>query len=352
MSTEAIIHPVVPKVKFGYNNRALSPDSENVASRLRNQSGGWLSCFFDTQAMLPVDSTDNGNMDASGTQKDHASTQASAPLTLAATPIGNLGDLTQRVKEVLRQADIIAAEDTRSMHKLLHAAGVETTATVVSHHEHNEAESAKGLIAALQSGQRVVFVPEAGMPAISDPGYRLTQEAIAADIAVTVAPGASAAITALVLSGLPTDRFAFEGFLPRKAGDKTKVLIALADETRSLIFYESPHRTAATLHSMVASFGGQRPAAVARELTKYHEEIARGSLNELVEWAESKTLKGEIVIVVGPAPQAAPTSFEEALIQVRTRVQDGQRLKAVTREIAQQTGHSARELYNAALKEK
>ncbi|MDN5815655.1 MAG: 16S rRNA (cytidine(1402)-2'-O)-methyltransferase [Yaniella sp.] len=291
-------------------------------------------------------------MDASGTHHyDDAAEQALAPLTLAATPIGNLGDLTDRVKEVLRQADIIAAEDTRSLHKLLHAAGVQTQATVVSHHEHNEVDSAAGLIDAVRSGQRVVFVPEAGMPAISDPGYRLTQEAIAANIPVTVAPGVSAAITALVLSGLPTDRFAFEGFLPRKAGDKANVLSALADETRSLIFYESPHRTAATLESMVKVFGEDRLAAVARELTKFHEEIARGSLSELVEWAQSKTLKGEIVIVVGPAPEAAPASFEAALAQVRTSVADGERLKSATREVAKRTGHSARELYNAALAE-
>lgn len=291
-------------------------------------------------------------MDASGTHHhDDAAEQVLAPLTLAATPIGNLGDLTDRVKEVLRQADIIAAEDTRSLHKLLHAAGVQTQATVVSHHEHNEVDSAAGLIEAVRSGQRVVFVPEAGMPAISDPGYRLTQEAIAANIPVTVAPGASAAITALVLSGLPTDRFAFEGFLPRKAGDKANVLSALADETRSLIFYESPHRTAATLESMVKVFGEDRLAAVARELTKFHEEIARGSLSELVEWAQSKTLKGEIVIVVGPAPEAEPASFEAALAQVRTSVADGERLKSATREVAKRTGHSARELYNAALAE-
>ena len=291
-------------------------------------------------------------MDASGTHHhDDAAEQVLAPLTLAATPIGNLGDLTDRVKEVLRQADIIAAEDTRSLHKLLHAAGVQTQATVVSHHEHNEVDSAAGLIDAVRSGQRVVFVPEAGMPAISDPGYRLTQEAIAANIPVTVAPGASAAITALVLSGLPTDRFAFEGFLPRKAGDKANVLSALADETRSLIFYESPHRTAATLESMAKVFGADRLAAVARELTKFHEEIARGSLSELVEWAQSKTLKGEIVIVVGPAPEAEPASFEAALAQVRTSVADGERLKSATREVAKRTGHSARELYNAALAE-
>lgn len=292
-------------------------------------------------------------MDASATHSDpNPATIELAPLTLAATPIGNLADLTDRVKAVLSQADIIAAEDTRSLHKLLQAAGMTTGATVVSHHEHNEAESAKGLIAAVRSGQRVVFVPEAGMPAISDPGYRLTQAAIEANIPVTVAPGASAGLTALVLSGLPTDRFAFEGFLPRKAGEKTTVLTALADETRTLIFYESPHRTAAALRSMSETFGAQRQAAVARELTKFHEEIARGSLAELVEWAESKTLKGEIVLVVGPAPVAEPISFEQALAHVRTRVQDGERLKSATREVSHQTGHSARELYNAALEAK
>ena len=347
-----MIQPVGPSVNFGYNNRALRPDSENAALGLDNHAGDWLSCFFDTQAMLPVVSADNGNMDAPNTASlDDASAALVAPLTLAATPIGNLSDLTDRVKDLLGQADIIAAEDTRSLHKLLHASGVTTSATVVSHHEHNEAESSKGLIAEIRAGKRVVFVPEAGMPAISDPGYRLTREAIAANIPVTVAPGASAAVTALVLSGLPTDRFAFEGFLPRKTGEKAKALSALAVETRTLIFYESPHRTAATLQAMADAFGSGRSAAVARELTKYHEEIARGSLTELVEWAESKTLKGEIVIVVGPAPAAEPATFEQALADVRTRVQDGERLKAATRAVGQETGHSARELYNAALTE-
>lgn len=288
---------------------------------------------------------DNGKMDA---PRRHTQTTAAA-LTLAATPIGNVGDLTDRVKHVLAQADIIAAEDTRSLHKLLHAAGVQFSATVVSHHEHNEAESSKGLIEAVRAGKNVVFVPEAGMPAISDPGYRLTQEAIAAGVEVTVAPGASAAITALVLSGLPTDRFAFEGFIPRKAGEKAKTLIALAAETRTLIFYESPHRTAETLHAMAEAFGPDRQAAVARELTKLHEEIARGTLAELIEWAESKTLKGEIVLVVGPAPAAAQATFAEALAQVRGLVAEGERLKAATRQVGQETGHSARELYNAAL---
>lgn len=295
--------------------------------------------------MLPVMGRDNGNMDA-----PRRPTQTSAPaLTLAATPIGNVGDLTDRVKHVLGQADIIAAEDTRSLHKLLHAAGVQFSATVVSHHEHNEAESAKGLIEAVRAGKNVVFVPEAGMPAISDPGYRLTQEAIAGGIVVTVAPGASAAITALVLSGLPTDRFAFEGFIPRKAGEKANALTELAAETRTLIFYESPHRTVETLHAMAAAFGADRQAAVARELTKLHEEVARGTLAELIEWAESKTVKGEIVIVVGPAPAASQATFAEALAQVRGLVADGERLKAATRRVGHGTGHSARELYNAAL---
>lgn len=291
---------------------------------------------------------DNGIMDA---PRRHAETTA-AELTLAATPIGNLGDLTDRVKAVLGQADIIAAEDTRSLHKLLHAAGVQFSGTVVSHHEHNEAESSKGLIEAVRQGKRVVFVPEAGMPAISDPGYRLTQEAIAAGVDVTVAPGASAAMTALVLSGLPTDRFAFEGFIPRKAGEKATALAALAAETRTLIFYESPHRTAETLKAMAQAFGLQRQAAVARELTKLHEEIARGTLAELIDWAESKTLKGEIVIVVGPAPAAAQATFDQALAQVRALVDAGERLKAATRQVGQDTGHSARELYNAALEDR
>lgn len=275
-----------------------------------------------------------------------------AGLTLAATPIGNLGDLTDRVKDVLSRADVIAAEDTRSLHKLLRAAGVTFTGTVVSHHAHNETESAKGLIEAVRNGQHVVFVPEAGMPAISDPGYRLTQEAIAADIPVTVAPGASAVLTALVLSGLPTNRFAFEGFLPRKTGEKATLLAGLAAETRTLIFYESPHRTAETLRAMAEAFGPDRRAAVARELTKLHEEVARGSLTELIDWATTKTLKGEIVLVVGPAEGAAPASFAQALAEVQRLVGDGERLKTATRQVADATGHSARELYNAALAER
>lgn len=301
--------------------------------------------MVDTQDMLPGWGRDNGNMEA----PDNTSDAQLAPLTLAATPIGNLGDLTDRVKYVLAHADIIAAEDTRSLHKLIHAAGVRFSGTVVSHHEHNEVESSKGLIEAIQAGKSVVFVPEAGMPAISDPGYRLTREAIAADIEVTVAPGASAAVTALVLSGLPTDRFAFEGFLPRKAGEKAQFLAGLAVETRTLIFYESPHRTAETLRAMGQAFGTDRQAAVAREITKLHEEVARGTLAELVDWAESKTLKGEIVIVIGPAPAAAQATFDDALVQVQDLVSAGERLKAATRQVAADTGHSARELYNAAL---
>lgn len=288
-------------------------------------------------------------MDAPDISPETDVVQTIAPLTLAATPIGNLGDLTDRVKAVLRAADIIAAEDTRSLQKLLRAAGITTHATIVSHHEHNEVESSKGLIESLRQGKHVVFVAEAGMPAISDPGYRLTRDAIDAGIEVSAAPGASAAITALVLSGLPTDRFAFEGFLPRKTGERNTTLAALAAETRTLIFYESPHRTAVSLEAMVAAFGPDRPAAVCRELTKYHEEIARGTLTELVDWANSKTLKGEIVMVVGPAPAPEQLSFDEALAQVHDLVADGQRLKVATREIGRATGHSARELYNAAL---
>ena len=204
-------------------------------------------------------------------------------IVLAATPIGNLSDASQHLRHLLATADVVAAEDTRRAHHLAQGLGVRITGKVVSHHEHNERESTQELLDAARDGAVVVVVTDAGMPLVSDPGYRLVSTAARQDVPVTCAPGPSAVTTALALSGLPTDRFAFEGFLPRKEGERSRLLADLSRDARTLVFFESPHRLAATLSSLRDAFGADRPACVARELTKLHEEVVRDSLDGLLE---------------------------------------------------------------------
>lgn len=267
-------------------------------------------------------------------------------LLLAATPIGNLGDASQRLREALAAADVIAAEDTRHTRQLLTLLGVETGAELVALHEHNERDRAAALVARAEH-EEVLLVSDAGMPTVSDPGFRVVQLAAELGVEVSAIPGPSAVITALAVSGLPTDRFAFEGFAPRKAGEKARALAALAEERRTLVFFEAPSRIADTLAAAAEAFGAERPAAVCRELTKLHEEVRRGGLGELAAWA-ADGVRGEIVLVVGGAPEAA-ASPEAALAEVQRRVTGGERLKDATREVAAETGLSARELYAAAL---
>ncbi len=266
-------------------------------------------------------------------------------IILAATPIGNLGDASRRLVEALENAEVIAAEDTRTTVQLLRALGVENRPRLIALHEHNETAKAAELVELGRDGD-VLVLTDAGMPTVSDPGFPLVAAAADAGVTVTALPGPSAVLTALALSGLPTDRFCFEGFLPRKG--RLAALRALAAEPRTLIFFESPHRIADALADLAAAFGPERHAAVCRELTKLHEEVARGTLAELAERYADGT-RGELVIVVaGAAPATA--SFDDALAQVRALTTSGTRLKDATAEVAEATGLSRRELYEAALR--
>lgn len=267
-------------------------------------------------------------------------------LLLAATPIGNLGDASPRLREALAAVDVIAAEDTRRTAQLLSLLGIERRGELVALHEHNERDRAAALIDRAAVGD-VLLVSDAGMPTVSDPGFRVVQLAAERGVAVSAIPGPSAVVTALAVAGLPTDRFTFEGFLPRKPGERSRVLAALAAEPRTMVFFEAPSRVADALAALAEAFGPERPAAVCRELTKLHEEVRRGPLAELAEWA-ADGVRGEIVLVVGGRPAVA-ASPEAALAEVQRRVASGERLKDASREVAHATGIAARDLYAAAL---
>ena len=268
-------------------------------------------------------------------------------LVLAATPIGDPRDAAPRLAQEIGTADVVAAEDTRRLRRLCADLGVTPSGSVVSYHEHNEASRTAELAERLREGARVVVVTDAGMPSVSDPGYRLVTAAIESGVRVTCVPGPSAVLMALAVSGLPVDRFCFEGFLPRKAGERARTLSALAGERRTLVFFEAPHRIEAALRAMADAFGAERPAAVCRELTKTYEEVRRGTLAELADWA-GEGLKGEITVVVGGA-SAQVTSVEEALTGIQERVAAGERLKEVCADVAAQTGLSKKALYDGAV---
>lgn len=270
-------------------------------------------------------------------------------LILAGTPIGNVEDASLRLRSLLQEATVIAAEDTRRLHALTARMGITTSAKVVSYHEHNETARADELLDLVEAGQDVVIVTDAGMPSVSDPGYRIVSRAIERDLPVTSAPGPSAVLTALAVSGLPTDRFCFEGFPPRKQGERTRTFSQLAAEPRTLVFFESPHRIAETLSSMAAEFGPDRPAAVCRELTKTYEEVIRGNLGDLAERAAQEQLRGEIAIVVAGAPAHQNLSVDDVVGQVLELIAQGERMKPAVAQVAQETGVSKRELYEAAL---
>jgi 16S rRNA (cytidine1402-2'-O)-methyltransferase len=268
-------------------------------------------------------------------------------LVLAATPIGRAADASLRLADELRSADLIAAEDTRRLRRLLRDLDVETDARVVSYFDGNEGRRVPALLDALRAGKRVVVVTDAGMPSVSDPGYRLVSAAVEAGIRVTAVPGPSAVVTALAVSGLATDRFTFEGFLPRKAGERTRRLADLSNEQRTMVFFEAPHRTHTALVAMAEVFGFDRPAVVCRELTKTHEEVRRGSLDMLVDWARDG-VRGEVTIVVAGAG-TAPTLSQEptALVAaVADRVAAGQGRKQAIAEVARSAGVPRREVYN------
>lgn len=267
-------------------------------------------------------------------------------IILAATPIGNLGDASRRLVEVLEAASVVAAEDTRTAHRLFQALGIANRPRLIALHDHNEKQVSAELVERARDEDLVVLT-DAGMPTVSDPGYGLVATAVSAGVEVTAIPGPSAVLTALAVSGLPTDRFTFEGFVARKPGERARAFAALASEQRTMVFFEAPSRVAQTLADMVTAFGADRRAAVARELTKLHEEVARGSLAELAAWAEDG-VRGELVIVVAGA-DPRETSPDDALAQVRALVDGGMRLKDAAREVAAATGLPSRDLYQAAL---
>jgi len=272
-------------------------------------------------------------------------------LVLGATPLGHPGDASARFREELSTADVVAAEDTRRLRRLSHDLGVTITGRVVSLHDSVERVRSAILLDDLLAGRRVLVVTDAGMPAVSDPGFRIVRMAIAAGIVVTVLPGPSAVLAALVVSGLPVDRFCFEGFLPRRSGERRRRLAGLADEQRTMVFFEAPHRLVDVLADMVAVFGPDRPAAMCRELTKTYEETRRGSLRELSEGAEGT--RGEITLVVGGAPGAqARGSAQDWAQEVATLVESGEdRRMAVTR-VAEARGVPRREVYEAVVRAK
>ncbi|MFD4422649.1 16S rRNA (cytidine(1402)-2'-O)-methyltransferase [Agromyces sp. NPDC058484] len=267
-------------------------------------------------------------------------------IILAATPIGNLGDASARLREALEQAAVVASEDTRVTQRLLAGLGVENRPRLIALHEHNERQKAAELVELARDGDLLVL-SDAGMPTVSDPGFPLVQAAAAAGVDVTAIPGPSAVITALAVSGLPTDRFAFEGFLPRKAGERARRLAELAGDRRTLVFFEGPSRLAASLEALAEAFGAERPAAVCRELTKLHEEVRRGGLAELAVWAAGG-VRGEICVVVGGAEEERADAAT-ALDRVLGLAASGTRLKDAAAIVAAETGLGKRDLYESAL---
>jgi len=266
-------------------------------------------------------------------------------ILLAATPIGDVRDASPRVIAALEEADVVAAEDTRRALALASRLGIKLGGRLIALHDHNEAEKAAGIVESARGGARVVFVSDAGMPTVSDPGFRLARAAIDAGVPLSVLPGPSAPLVALALSGLPSDRFAFEGFLPRKDGEATRYLQDLATDPHTLIFFESPRRAATTLSRMAEVLGGDRRAALCRELTKDYEEVRRGTLGELAEGTDD--VLGEVTIVVAGYERSART--EDHVGAVLALAAEGMRLKDAAAEVAAATGARKNDLYKAAL---
>jgi 16S rRNA (cytidine1402-2'-O)-methyltransferase len=267
-------------------------------------------------------------------------------LILAATPIGNLADASPRLIEAMVESKFIAAEDTRSLLKLANSLGIKLNARLFSLHEHNEGDRLSQILE-IAKNEPVLVVSDAGMPTVSDPGFLLVRAAVEANVEVTVIPGPSAVLSALAVSGLPTDRFTFEGFLPRKQGDRRKMFASLSREPRTMVFFESPHRILESLEDAVLELGAERAATVSRELTKKFEHTERGSLQHLVEWAKAEP-KGEMVLVVAGA-QVAEVQVSDLVEQVLALLADGAKLKEAVAEIAAAAGASKSDLYQLVL---
>jgi 16S rRNA (cytidine1402-2'-O)-methyltransferase len=270
-------------------------------------------------------------------------------LVLVGTPIGNLGDLAPRAAEALAGADAVCCEDTRRTGKLLSLAGIERRPLVVVN-EHTEDREIPRVLARLARGERVALVSDAGMPGISDPGERLVAAAVAAGHPVEVVPGPSASLAALVVSGLPAGRFVFEGFLPRKGAGRTERLAAVAHEPRTTVLYEAPHRLARTLADLAAACGEDRRVVVARELTKLHEEVWRGTLAGAVAWADERQPPGEMVIVLAGAPTAAPPGDDDVLAALRDELAAGATARDAARSVATRLAVPRRRAYDLAVR--
>ena len=277
-------------------------------------------------------------------------------LLLAATPLGNAEDASARLVAALQECEVIAAEDTRKLRALTSRLGIEPRGQILSFYEGNESARVPELIERALAGARVLVVTDAGMPSVSDPGFRLVREAHEAGVPITCLPGPSAALAALVLSGLPVARFAFEGFLPRKAGERRRRLESLAIEERTMVFFEAPHRLEASLADMVHAFGGSRQAAVCRELTKVHEEVLRGELTELHEWSAGE-VRGEITVVVDGASSddvraaAGLTTDEQIGAAVDSLMADGLSRKDAVAQVASDAGLQKRRVYDVSLRQ-
>lgn len=276
-------------------------------------------------------------------------------ILLAATPVGNAKDASARLVEAFQDSDVIAAEDTRRLRALLSRLDIEPRGQILSFYEGNESARVPELIDKAAGGAQVLVVTDAGMPSVSDPGFRLVREAHAADVPITCLPGPSAALAALVLSGLPVARFAFEGFLPRKEGDRRRRLESLATEERTMVFFEAPHRLEESLADMVLAFGAQRQAAVCRELTKTYEEVKRGELGDLAQWAQGE-VRGEITVVVDGASsddlrEAAGLADDESVARaVAEAMKSGMSRKDAAAQVAEAAGLSKRYVYDASLR--
>jgi 16S rRNA (cytidine1402-2'-O)-methyltransferase len=279
-----------------------------------------------------------------------ADAEETGRVILAGVPLGQAGDASARLRAALASAPVIAAEDTRRLRRLCADLDIRPTGRVVSFFDANEAARVPGLVDALRSGQDVLVITDAGMPSVSDPGYRLVAAAVAAGLDVTALPGPSAVTTALAVSGLPVDRFCFEGFLPRKAGERRRALGALAAESRTMVFFEAPHRLAAAVRDLAAAFGADRQAAVCRELTKTYEEVRRGGLGELADWAAGE-VRGEITLVVaGAEADASDRAEPEALAAaVAEAEQAGASRKDAIAAVARVHGRPKREVFDAVV---
>ncbi len=271
----------------------------------------------------------------------------SGALVLAATPIGSHRDASESLRSLLADADVVAAEDTRKFGMLLRRLQVVARGRIVSFYEGNEEARTGELLEAIAAGQTVALVTDAGMPSVSDPGYRIVKACIENNLRVTAMPGPSAVLTALAVSGLPTDRFCFEGFLPRKSGERRARLTSVAGETRTMVFFEAPHRLADFLADAADVLGADRAAVVCRELTKPYEEVVRGTLATLREWA-ADGVRGEVTLVLGGAEEQV-TGVDDALELVAARIADGEKLSTAVRSVADVTGANRKELYEAAL---